>query len=146
MDISAISFKQYYRGYFINMLRWQQLDALWEQVKLIPEGWYIYFVGKSVPDSQVTVEQLNEFIKEIDKLLRTEHDYDYCGIVYVDNPQSPSMIKIFDPNHLGASCGSSGQVIFPGWVLSRIPPEPLVTSLLLPENRKRWWHRLFPGK
>ncbi len=29
------------------------------------------------------------------------------GIVYVDDPVAPSLIKIYDPNNLGSTCGSS---------------------------------------
>jgi hypothetical protein len=142
--LAAISFKQHYQGAFTNMLRWHQLDQLWARVKAEPAGWYVYFVGKAVPLNPVDAETCHQFIDEIDQLLRHEHDYDYCGIVYADSPQNPILIKIFDPNHLGASCGSSGEVIPPGWILSRIPPEPIEHTLLIPENRKRWWQRLFP--
>ena len=145
MNVSTLSFKQrYYQGSFTNMLRWHQLEKLWEHVKSAPQGWYVYWVGKEVPTLPVAVEELHKFIEEIDKLLRHEHHYDYCGIVYVDDPEIPGMIKIFDPHHLGASCGSCGQVIPPGWLLSRIPPEPIIDEVILPENRKRWWQRLFP--
>ena len=53
------------------------------------------------------------------------------------------MIKIFDPNNLGAVCGSSGSVVPPRWLLTRIPPETIIDNAPTPANRKRWWQRLF---
>ncbi len=135
-----ISFQAHYRGRFINMLRWPQLSNLWEKVKEQPNGWYIYLVGEPVPTAPVEVASLNQFIQEVDKLLRKEHNYDYCGIVYADDKDNPSMIKVFDPNNLGAVCGSSGTVVPPRWILTRIPPEPIIDEAPLPKNRQRWWH------
>jgi hypothetical protein len=79
----------------------------------------------------------------VDQLLRSEHDEDYCGIVYVDAPEDPRLVKIFDPNHLGASCGSSGLRVLPGWVLSRDPPLDLQAAVPPTRSRRRWWQALF---
>jgi len=62
-----------------------------------------------------------------------------CGIVYADDLDNPSLIKIYDPSHLGTSCGSSKHRILPGWVMSKMPPSDLSPSHLVPQNRKRWW-------
>jgi hypothetical protein len=138
-----LSFQEHYKGRFINMLRWHQLDDLWKQVKAQPDGWYIYFVGEAVPTMPVEIIQLNQFIEEIDQLLHKEHDYDYCGIVYADDKETPAMIKIFDPNNLGMVCGSSDTPVPPRWLLTRIPPETIVDDAPTPLNRKRWWQKLF---
>ena len=138
-----MTFQQHYQGRFTNMLRWPQLDQLWERIKAQPNGWYIYFIGESVPTAPVDATALNTFIQEVDKLLRQEHDFDYCGIVYADDKEMPAMVKIFDPNNLGATCGSSGTVVPPRWLLTRIPPQSIVDEAPTPANRKRWWQRLF---
>lgn len=143
MNPSSSSFQQHYKGRFINMLRWHQLDELWENVKAQANGWYIYFVGETIPSTPVETTVLNQFIQEVDKLLRTDHDYDYCGIVYVDDKETPLMIKIFDPNNLGAVCGTSGSVVPPRWLLTRIPPESIVDEAPTSVNHKYWWQRLF---
>jgi len=39
--------------------------------------------------------------------LRADHHESYCGIVYADDLDKPRLIKIYDPNNLGSSCGSS---------------------------------------
>jgi len=61
----------------------------------------------------------------MDKLLRREHQEDYCGIVYANDLQTPGSIKIYDPNNLGVSCGYNDNPPLPGWIMSRIPPVDL---------------------
>jgi len=139
----TVSFHEHYKGKFFNLLRWAQLDELWTKVIAEPEGWYIYLVSETVPAGPVSAGQLTQFVKEIDQLLRKEHDYDYCGIVYVDDKENPKMIKIFDPNNLGAVCGSSGAVVLPRWLLTRLPPQSIVDQAPVPANRRRWWQRFF---
>ncbi|MDQ5767484.1 hypothetical protein [Thiothrix subterranea] len=139
----SVTFTQYFDGSFQGILRWHQLDALWEKVRAQPEGWYASLVGEALPDAPLSAEALEQFIREMDTLLREEHDYDYCGVVYADNPATPTMIKIYDPHNMGSACGSSGERIWPRWVLSHLKPEPLAETAPLPGNRKRWWQKLF---
>lgn len=68
---------------------------------------------------------------EITALPRNDHREDYLGIVYVD-----------DPNNLGATCGSIGFKVPPGWVLSLDRPTPIEAATPLPGNRRRWWEAL----
>lgn len=131
-----------FRGSFTAALRWPQLDALWEQVRTRPEGWYVYAVGEVPPVVTVSAEQLPQLVTEIDTLLRREHNEDYCGIVYADDLIQPAMIKIYDPNNLGMVCGSSATPTLPGWVFSRLPPVDLPTAQAQPVGRRRWWRRL----
>jgi hypothetical protein len=128
-----------FRGSFTSALRWPQLDALWDRVRQAPERWYVYAVGEPPPTSPATADELLRFIVEIDQLLRREHDEDYCGIVYADRLAAPSMIKIYDPNNLGVSCGYSDNPPLPGWV-----PADLAAARQ-PAGRRRWWRRLFVG-
>ncbi|WP_456415699.1 hypothetical protein [Thiolapillus sp.] len=134
---------QAFRGSFTSALRWHHLEALWRRLREAPEGWFIYAVGEPVPETTVSAEAFRVFLEEMDQLLRREHDEDYCGIVYADDLQKPSMVKIYDPNNLGVSCGFSENPPLPGWVLSRIPPVDLPSDRPLPNNRRRWWRRLF---
>jgi hypothetical protein len=132
-----------FRGSFSGILRWPQLDALWQRLREEPgQSWYIYAVGEPPPSEPASHEQLERFIAEVDKLLRTEHKEDYCGIVYVDDPQAPSFIKIYDPNNLGVVCGFSDNPPLPAWILSRLKPVDLPASLPPPGGRRRWWQKL----
>lgn len=133
-----------FRGSFYGVLRWHQLDELWQRLRDDADGgWYIYAVGETPPATIATSEQLNRFIDEVDALLRREHEEDYCGIVYTDSFDEPSYIKVFDPNNLGVSCGFSDNPPKPGWILSKLKPADIETDMPLPGNRRRWWQRLF---
>jgi hypothetical protein len=144
MTDTADDFLSRYKGYLSNILKWEELDALWQTLrKMEQSGWYIYAVGEAVPQQYATAQQLETFLSEIDILLHQEHDEDYCGIVYVDDRQSPSLVKIYDPNHLGSSCGPGFGEVLPGWVLSTMPPVDLQASVPQPKNRQRWWKRMF---
>ncbi len=125
-------------GTLFSLLSWEQLSVFWQ--KLDPAaGWYLYALGEARPETPAQAEHVTAFIRELDILLRREHDEDYCGIVYADNLDEPTLVKIYDPNHLGTSCGSGKYRILPGWVMSRIPPSDLDPSHYVPQNRRRWW-------
>ena len=136
-------FHAHYRGKFVSALRWQQLDRLWHKIQQTPDEWYIYLVGEDLPTRPADSHTLLQFTEEMDVLLRKEHDEDFCGIVYADDFDRPTMIKIFDPNNLGSSCGSCGYTVYPRWLLSKIPPQVLEDTAPLPNNRRRWWQKIF---
>ncbi|MCX7897842.1 MAG: hypothetical protein N2441_08215, partial [Rhodocyclaceae bacterium] len=115
-------FHALYSGRLWSLLTWQDLERFWSRIDPTA-GWYLYAVGEAVPTAPATAAEVAAFIAEIDALLRREHHYDYCGIVYADDLENPRLVKIFDPNHLGVSCGFSAKPPAPGWVMSRVPPE-----------------------
>ena len=133
-----------FRGHFSSLLRWEDLAAFWDVVRQsAAAGWYVYAIGEAAPAQPSTAEEVDTFLAEIDALLRREHQEDYCGIVYADSKTEPSMIKIFDPNNLGAQCGFSDNPPLPGWVMSVLPPATLEKHAHLPEGRRRWWCKLW---
>lgn len=137
-------FLKHFSGRFENILRWPMLDELWDVLKKDSgHHWYVYVVGEAPPTEPVEKEKLITFIDQLDALLRKDHDENYCGIVYTDSRESPTFIKVFDPNHLGASCGSSGQTVLPAWVISQTPPLDLPVAFPAPRNGRRWWQGLF---
>lgn len=132
------------RGSFVAALRWPDLDALWERLRDDADGgWYLYAVGEPPPAQPADAAAVNLFIDAIDQLLRTEHDEDFCGIVYADDVARPAMIKVYDPNNLGVVCGYSDNPPLPGWVLSKLRPCDLPATRPPPNGRQRWWRRLF---
>jgi len=138
------NFLERFKGSFYGVLKWDQLDTLWNAVRQQKnQPWFVYQVGEQPPENPATQQALDNFLTHIDHLLRSEHKEDYCGIVYADNLQEPTYIKIFDPNNLGVSCGFSERPPLPGWVLSHIQPMDLPHAFPPPQNRRRWWQRLF---
>lgn len=136
MSETANDFQARLKGRFQGMLHWHQLDALWARVK--PGIWYVYQLGESVPGVPLQGETLAQRIDALDMLLRREHTEKYCGIVYADDVEQPTLIKIYDPNHIGSSC-SNGPPSPPGWVLSTTPPQAIALDAPVPNNRHRWW-------
>ncbi|MEZ5541374.1 MAG: hypothetical protein R3F42_04950 [Pseudomonadota bacterium] len=135
-------FRIAFRGRFENILRWEQLDLLWDTLGADADGgWYIYAVGEPPPSAPASDAQFRRFLSEIFQLLRLEHDEDYCGIVFTDSRDAPTFVKIFDPHNLGVSCGYSDNPPLPGWILSKLPPADMSQTVVLPGNRRRWWQR-----
>ncbi|MHB8622124.1 MAG: hypothetical protein ACYC9J_00180 [Sulfuricaulis sp.] len=133
-----------FRGNFVGVLSWEDLDSLWQVIrKNVAAGWYLYAIGETTPLHPATVDEVNNFLVQIDKLLRREHQEDYCGIVYTDSKTAPSMVKIFDPNNLGAQCGFSDNPPLPGWIMSRLPPVTLDSRDHRPLARQRWWRKIW---
>jgi hypothetical protein len=133
-----------FNGSFAGILRWPQLDELWNVLRKDAGGqWYVYAVGEPPPSVVANTEQVENFITEIDQLLRRDHQEDYCGVVYVDDLAQPSFVKIYDPHNLGVSCGYSNHPPLPGWVMSKLAPVDLQLQGPLAGQRKRWWQRLF---
>ena len=138
-------FQRLYTGRLWSVMAWDQLTALWQRIDPAA-GWYLVAVGVSpAPTSGMlpaAAADVSAFIERIDALLRAEHHESYCGIVYADDLENPRLIKIYDPNTLGSSCGSSKTPHPPGWIMSRLPPDEIIATRAAPENRKRWWQGL----
>ena len=131
-------FDSLHHGLLYSLLSWKQLAIFWPKIDA-DDGWYLYAVGEAVPETSSSSAEVSDFIQRVDALLHRDHKEDYCGIVYADNLDSPSLIKIYDPNNLGVSCGSSKNPPLPGWIMSKMPPSELQPKGIVPANRRRWW-------
>jgi hypothetical protein len=120
------------KGTFYGMLQWQQLDELWGRVKR--GQWFVYQVGEEAPSAPLNGSELAERIDALDMLLREEHDYHLCGIVYADHVEEPTLIRSTTP--LGSAC-SRNYPHAARWILSLRPPHR--NAVPVPNNRKRWW-------
>ena len=137
------AFMRAFNGSLTSTLRWHDLDEFWKVLRERADAdWYIYALGEAPPTVPVGAGTLNAFVTQIDALLRQEHQEDYCAVVYADNLQRPTLVKIYDPNNLGVSCGSSENPPQPGWVLSLHPPVDIV-ALAQTASRRRWWQKIF---
>ena len=139
-------FQRLYTGRLWSVLAWDQLTEFWQRIDLAA-GWYLVASGLDAdvpkPVEPAEAATVAAFIARIDRLLRDEHRESYCGIVYADDLQNPRLIKIYDPNNLGSSCGSSKHPPGPGWIMSRLRPEGLGVEKPPPAGRHRWWRALF---
>ena len=133
-------FDRQYNGLLYSVMRWDQLTAFWASIQT-DAGWYLYAVGQNVPEAPSPAEKVQQFTSEIDALLRREHHEDYCAIVYADKLEQPNFVKIYDPNQLGSSCGSSAtkSKVLPGWIMSQVAPRELKVDGVIPGQRQRWW-------
>ncbi|MCF8178413.1 MAG: hypothetical protein K9J74_07885 [Sulfuritalea sp.] len=134
-------FERLYTGRLWSVMGWDQLTAFWQCINPAA-GWYLQAGGTSPVPTFADAATVSAFIERIDILLRSDHHESYCGIVYADDLENPRLIKIFDPNNLGSSCGSSKSPTPPGWVMSRVAPDGVLAARPAPENRRRWWRSL----
>lgn len=140
---SAVSFLSRFRGSFTSTLRWHQLDQLWTSLRRdAADGWYLYDLDEAPPAEPAEAAAVESFITNLDALLRREHREDYCGIVYADDLETPTFIKVYHPRRLGVACGFSDQPPLPGWIISMMPPLDLHAALDAPSPRPTWLGRL----
>ena len=125
------------KGTFYGIRQWQQLDVLWERVK--GGQWFFYQLGEEMPINPLIGDELIVRIDALNTLLRDEHDFHLCGIVYVDHVEEPTLIKVYDPNNLGSACSRSTTPTPPRWILSTAQPPLIESHVPAPNNRKRWW-------
>jgi len=130
-----------YSGRMSGVLRWAQLDDIWQNLDA-SDGWYLYQIGAQLPDSMINADQLGQSITDIDAFLRQQHDASYCGVVYTDNLSEPTLLKIYHPRKMGASCGSSGSTVLPKWTLSKQPPVDLLEWSLAKDEKPAWWKHM----
>ena len=141
-------FKTIFRGKFFGVLRWHQLEDIWSKVKRDAEvGWYCYEIRENPPAKLKQGEELILLIDEIDSILRHKHDEDYCGVVYVDDLESPTYIKVFDPKKMGTSCSIGTTAPLPEWVISKVIPQDLLVHYESAKKnvkyKKHWLGNLF---
>ncbi len=130
-----------YNGRMKGVLRWSQLENIWQNLNA-DDKWYLYEIGADLPEETLSKKALKQAIQQIDAFLRAEHDADYCGVVYTDDLQTPSLLKIYHPKKMGASCGSSGSTVLPKWTLSTMPPVDLVEWSLQKDEKPSWWKHM----
>ena len=140
--IETHPYLQAFRGSFTGILRWHQLDELWNRVLASESGWYVYAVGEEPPRECLSPATLQTVVNQLDTLLHRDHPEDYCGIVYTDDIIETTKKKIFDPHNFGSTCGSSSGPPLPGWIFSKIQPITLPKAVPQPLNRRHWWQKL----
>ncbi|MBT3965318.1 MAG: hypothetical protein HOD55_00315 [Candidatus Thioglobus sp.] len=122
-----------FQGRFIGIMQWGDCNALLEKLINNPNDWYLYDTLNSVPNETADADLFINKINAIKDTLTSEHQERYCGIVYANDLDNPSFVKIFHPNNLGKSCGSSENPPLPQWLLSKTKPMDVVEEFGTPE-------------
>ncbi len=125
-----------FQGRFIGIMQWNDCDALLQKLIDQPNGWYLYDTLTSVPNQIIEANVFTENVNRIKEILTNEHQERYCGIVYTNDLENPSFVKIFHPKNIGKSCGSSEHPPIPQWLLSKTKPINVVEKFSLPEEEK----------
>ncbi len=115
-----------FQGRFIGIMQWDDCNALLQKLIDQPHDWYLYDTLLDVPETTISADKFSAHINEIKTTLTNEHQERYCGIVYTNDLDSPTFVKIFHPNNLGKSCGSSEHPPIPQWLLSKTQPVDIV--------------------
>lgn len=120
---AAASYEALFGGHLKGLLQWPQFEALWAALRAAPEGWFVRdFKAGGVPRATMPAEDFLRFLDEAEAFLRKRHREEYCGFLYLDDAESPTFIKVFDPRKMGSACGCGGEVK-PRWTISRMQPE-----------------------
>lgn len=126
-------FQQFLHGTFGGILRWEQLDDLWADLRARSgEGWYPYTLPGEPPRDPVSPEAFEIFLSNLDTTLRKLQHRDHCGIVYADDRSHPTFVLIFHPHRIISCGGQDAGPAIPGWTLSLVPPVNLHTALVPP--------------
>lgn len=128
-------------GDLVGMLHWPQFDALWQRLREAPQGWFVCEADQAAPLQPSDPGRFLARLGELEALLKRELRTGYCGLVYVDDPDAPGFVKIFDPRTLGSMCSHGGTATPPAWVLSRCRPARYPAASQAADTGGRWWAR-----
>ena len=119
---------QQFKGRFLGVMQLDDCDTLLQTLVNNPDNWYVYDTLESMPSATISADEFTKTITGIKAIIDEHHDERYCGIVYVDDLKNPSFVKIFHPNNLGKTCGSSENPPMPQWLISKEKPMDVVAE------------------
>ena len=136
------AFWQRYRGKFSGVLKWQDMEELWAELKAAPADWFVFDPAGQAPTVPMGDAEFLSFLDEAEQLIYQRRDRSSCGSIYLDDASAPTYIKIFDPVNMGTSCGGSHDPIMPRWIISRmlpdtLPPPPVETLSIVQRLLRR---------
>jgi galactose-1-phosphate uridylyltransferase len=119
------NYKEKLQSRFYGIMDWVDCQNIFDFLSENPQDWYLYNIDELTPSSVLNDDEFVKKITEINNTIKELHKERYCGIIYADDLKKPTMVKIFHPNNLGKSCGSSENPPLPQWVISKIKPETI---------------------
>lgn len=130
-----------FQSRYLGIMAWSEFEDFWAHLTKHSNNWFYYDTEQTPPDS--SVENMANELEKIYQIIKDLHQERYCGLVFVDDLIQPSFIKIFHPNNLGKSCGSSEFPALPRWVFSKIRPIDIVKKFGEPEKKSGFLNNLF---
>ena len=126
-------------GRFFGVLRWDEFDALLARLGADPEGWFIYETDHAPPTAPAGPGEMAAMLQAVAEVTDPVRKLrDVCGTAYVDSPEAPGLIKLFDPWRMGSSCGGENHAVAPPrWIVSRMKPSPLPAAAPSRPPRRR---------
>lgn len=116
-----------FQSRFIGIMQWDDCNSLLQLLIENPDNWYLYDTdSNNLPSETISADEFVLTVSEIKQILDEEHKERYCGIVYTNDLKNPTFVKVFHPNNLGKTCGSSENPPIPKWLISKIKPEDVV--------------------
>ena len=113
-----------YQARASGLLHWEDVDALWPLLAAQPEGWFVYDLDAEPPTAPLPAADFTAFLPQAEALVNARRDRSHSGAIYIDNRETPTFIKVFDPTNMGTSCGGDHEMIFPRYIFSKIQPSP----------------------
>lgn len=130
-------FWRLYQGRFAGFPTWPMFDRFWPVLEASGGDWYILDLDSGeLPEAPASATEFSALLAGVQAMYAPARARSFCGVVFADDAAAPTLVKLFDPWKMGASCGSSGERILPRYVLSRVRPDalPVVEAPVAPKK------------
>ncbi len=108
-----------------GILQWSDMDAFWAELKHTGGQWYVFDPSQDAPEMPLSGNELQVALDTAQTLVNQRRELPMSGTVYVDNRETPTFFKVFDPANMGSSCSCSTEPVMPRYIFSQIKPDSL---------------------
>jgi TusA-related sulfurtransferase len=122
------------RGTLAGIIDWQVLDQIFSIIQNSNDAkWRLYSNETPMPgvtDAKVvdTRGGVASSLTALNAYLRQAHPRNYCGLVFTDSLNEPTLLRVFDPKFVTSMCNIYGNTPEPGWVISTMDAAQLAAS------------------
>ncbi len=95
------------------------------EVKQTGGQWYVFDPSQDAPEMPLSGNELQVALDAAQTLVNQRRELPMSGAVYVDNRETPTFFKVFDPANMGSSCSCSTEPVMPRYIFSQIKPDSL---------------------
>jgi hypothetical protein len=115
-----------------GLLQWEDWERLIKSIRKHDEKWHVHFIPNSHPVEIVRGAELAEMLVEINDLMQKKCKCKFMNNIYVDDLDSPSLIKIYENNEVACSHEMSSHRGGPLWILLKPDQDNVSESTLIP--------------